>query len=271
MTRVCASQISTNDSTARNNGLSAKNDVLWASNRCSSGYFVPGILQWKVEKRPFGKLRSTYSFDVFGFGIVYWWFHGKVMKRWWMAIYNFKPQGILALLENRVRYLFHNAGKSSVYRTPIQALWRRRQFLSCTTRKQANSSTSSLDSSIQGSKVTQDNFVYRGPLTKPFRNLKIFSLSSIGLTVSLSPVLFVIDSGLPMTARISLASIALGTSSLSTALIAFCAKPYVTSMRRFRPDRTGSAEVIEMTTQSLFLKPLVTTVSDSPIPWDSVL
>jgi len=147
----------------------------------------------------------------------------------------------------------------------------RRQFLSCTTRKQANSSTSSLDSSIQGSKVTQDNFVYRGPLTKPFRNLKIFSLSSIGLTVSLSPVLFVIDSGLPMTARISLASIALGTSSLSTALIAFCAKPYVTSMRRFRPDRTGSAEVIEMTTQSLFLKPLVTTVSDSPIPWDSVL
>jgi len=115
---------------------------------------------------------------------------------------------------------------------------------------------------IQGSNVTQDSFVYRGPLTKPFRNLKIFSLSSIGLTVGLSPVLFVIDSGLPIAARISLAGIALGTSGLSTALIAFCAKPYVTNMRRFRPDRTGSAEVIEMTTQSLFLKPLVTTVYD---------
>lgn len=140
----------------------------------------------------------------------------------------------------------------------------RRHFLSCTTRKQANSSTSSSDPLVQGSKVTQDSFVYRGPLTKPFRNLKIFSLSSVGLTISLSPVLFIVDSGLPMTARISLACIALGTSGLSTALIAFCAKPYVTSMRRFRPDRAGSAEVVEMTTQSLFLKPLVTTVGHFP-------
>jgi len=139
----------------------------------------------------------------------------------------------------------------------------RRHFSPCATRKQANSTS---DPSIQGAKVTQDSFVYRGPLTKPFRNLKIFSLSSVGLTISLSPVLFIVDSGLPMTARISLACIALGTSGLSTALIAFCAKPYVTSMRRFRPDRTGSAEVIEMTTQSLFLKPLVTTVSHSRTP-----
>ena len=107
-------------------------------------------------------------------------------------------------------------------------------------------------------KLSEDNFVYHGPLSKSFRNLKIFSLSSVGLTLGLTPVLFVVESGLPMSARISLAAIALGTSGLSTALITWCAKPYVTTMRRFRPERSGSAELLEMTTQSLFLQPVIT-------------
>lgn len=100
--------------------------------------------------------------------------------------------------------------------------------------------------------------MYHGPLSKSFHNLKIFSLSSVGLTVGLAPLLFIVESGLPVSARISLAAIALGTSGLSTALISWCAKPYVTTMRRSRPEKSGSAEVLEMTTQSLFLKPLIT-------------
>jgi len=108
----------------------------------------------------------------------------------------------------------------------------------------------------------EDSFLYHGPLSKSFRNLKIFSLSSVGLTLGLTPILFVVESGLPMSARISLAAIAVGTSGLSTSLIAWCAKPYVTTMRRFRLVRSGSAEVLELTTQSLFLKPLITKVYD---------
>ena len=112
-------------------------------------------------------------------------------------------------------------------------------------------------------KLSEDNFVYHGPLAKSFRNLKIFSLSSVGLTLGLTPILFIVESGLPMPARISLAAIAIGTSGLSTALISWCAKPYVTTMRRFRLETSGSAELLEMTTQSLFLKPLITKVGRS--------
>ena len=108
--------------------------------------------------------------------------------------------------------------------------------------------------------LTEDKYVYNGPLTTPFRNLKIFSLASIGLSISLTPILFVVESGLPMSARFALAGIALGTSGLSTGLVAYCAKPYVTTMRRFRPNISGSAEEIELTTRSIFLKPRITKV-----------
>lgn len=63
-----------------------------------------------------------------------------------------------------------------------------------------------------------------------------------------------------MNARVALASIALGTSGLSTALVAWCAKPYVTTMRRSRPNTIGSAEEVELMTFTLFLRPLTTKV-----------
>ncbi|CAA7258964.1 unnamed protein product [Cyclocybe aegerita] len=65
-----------------------------------------------------------------------------------------------------------------------------------------------------------------------------------------------------MSARLALASIALGTSGLSTALVSWCAKPYVTTLRRFRPDGSGTAEELEMTTLSLTLQPRITKVYD---------
>jgi hypothetical protein len=70
--------------------------------------------------------------------------------------------------------------------------------------------------------------------------------------------MFIIESNLPYSARFALASIAVGTSGLSTSLVAWCARPYVTELRRLNQDGTG--EVLEMTTASLFLRPQVTKV-----------
>lgn len=118
-------------------------------------------------------------------------------------------------------------------------------------------------------RVIEDPFVYNGPLTTAFRRLKIFSLSSIGLSTFLTPFLFVIESNLPMNARFALATLALGTSALSTSLVAWAAKPYVTTMRRYRPDTTGSAEEVEMSTYTLFLRPLTTKVCNYPVRYRS--
>jgi hypothetical protein len=112
-----------------------------------------------------------------------------------------------------------------------------------------------LESSI--SKETE--YIYHGPLTTTFRRLKIFSLTSLGLSVTLAPFMFILESSLPLIARLSLISIALGLTSLSTALISWCAKPYVNTLRR--SYNKGGAEEIEMTTLNLFLQPRITKVS----------
>ena len=101
---------------------------------------------------------------------------------------------------------------------------------------------------------------YVGPLSNTFRRLKIFSMASFGLSVTLAPFMFIIESNLPYSGRFALASVALGTSGLSTALVAWCAKPYVNTLRRYKPDGEKGGEVVELTTASFFLKPRVTTV-----------
>ncbi|CAE6448138.1 unnamed protein product [Rhizoctonia solani] len=55
----------------------------------------------------------------------------------------------------------------------------------------------------------------------------------------------------------ALAAAALGTSVSSTALIAWCGKPYVVSMRR-----TSGSDSIELTTTDVFLREQCTTVLD---------
>lgn len=98
---------------------------------------------------------------------------------------------------------------------------------------------------------------YTGPLSATFRNLKIFSLSSLTLASALTPFIFIIDAPLSLSARIALAVTALGTSLSSTALIGWCGKPYVVSMRR----QPGS-DAIELITTNTFLRERRTTVLD---------
>ncbi|ETW74834.1 hypothetical protein HETIRDRAFT_412753 [Heterobasidion irregulare TC 32-1] len=99
--------------------------------------------------------------------------------------------------------------------------------------------------------------IYQGPLAPTFKRLKIFSLSSLTLSFLLSPFIFIIESGLPLSARAALAGIAIGTSGVSTALVSWCGQPYVTAMHR------GAADgVLELTTLTLALHSRVTRVYD---------
>ncbi|PFH52162.1 hypothetical protein AMATHDRAFT_122267, partial [Amanita thiersii Skay4041] len=100
--------------------------------------------------------------------------------------------------------------------------------------------------------------VYHGPLTTTFRRLKIFSLASLSLSFTLAPFMFLVESSLPVSARFALASIALGTSGLSTALVGWCGKPYVDVLKRLT-TKDGS-EGLELTTYSLTLQPRITRV-----------
>lgn len=103
---------------------------------------------------------------------------------------------------------------------------------------------------------------YNGPLAPTFRRLKIFSLASFGLSAVLSPFMFIVESSLPTSARIGLAGIALTTSGVSTMLVGWCGKPYVTTLRHLRPSENDGIEGLEMTTLSLTLRKRITRVYD---------
>jgi hypothetical protein len=92
--------------------------------------------------------------------------------------------------------------------------------------------------------------IYVGPLTQTFRRLKIFSLSSLALASSLSPLIFIVESSLPSAARAALATTALATSGVSTALVAWCGRPYVTTMRRLTSPPTPSTAPVTVTANS---------------------
>jgi len=107
--------------------------------------------------------------------------------------------------------------------------------------------------------------MYYGPLSKTFRNLKIFSLTSFGLVSSMTPLFFIIESTLPLSARVALAATTVGTSGISTALVSYCGSPYVNRLRRL-PAEVGG---IEMETTTLFMKSRYTSVYDSSFLRDS--
>lgn len=104
---------------------------------------------------------------------------------------------------------------------------------------------------------------YHGPLTQTFRRLKMFSLASLGLTFTMAPFLFIVESSLPVSARIFLTATAISTSSISTALVSWCGAPYVVDLRRLTPAENEGTEGVEMTTLTLTLKKLTTRVYDS--------
>lgn len=99
--------------------------------------------------------------------------------------------------------------------------------------------------------------VYEGPLASTYRKLKGFSLTSLGLTSSVAPFFFLMDTSLPLAAKTVLASVVLGTSGISTALIAWCGKPYVS-----RLWRSESGTALELETTILYLEKRFTKVYD---------
>ena len=149
---------------------------------------------------------------------------------------------------------------TSVYSHHLNLRTRHRHF---TSTPYFSNSLAASNSSIDANKLEpsiskRTENIYHGPLTTTFRRLKIFSLASLGLSVTLSPFMFILESSLPVSARLALISIALGSSSLSTALVSWCAKPYVVALQR---SYNGGAEEIVMTTVNLFLQPRITKVS----------
>ncbi|GJJ08606.1 hypothetical protein Clacol_002825 [Clathrus columnatus] len=108
--------------------------------------------------------------------------------------------------------------------------------------------------------IVSDNkfkLLYEGPLGSTYRKLKGFSLASLGLASSMTPFFFLIDTSLPLNAKIILASTVLGTSGISTALVGWCGKPYVSRLWQSEDGAT-----LEMETITLHLKRRFTTVYD---------
>lgn len=122
----------------------------------------------------------------------------------------------------------------------IPALSRRRlhsrpPYGVCAPSSAASLSTAAVADATRNSPPRNDDdvsIIYVGPLTRTFRRLKIFSLSSLALASTLSPFIFIVESSLPSTARAALAATALATSGVSTALVGWCGRPYVTTLRR---------------------------------------
>lgn len=134
----------------------------------------------------------------------------------------------------------------------------RQLFQSARVSQSADAQASPLDSGGDSQPVS-----YHGPLTQTFRRLKIFSLASLGLTFTMAPFLFVVESSLPVSARIFLTATAISTSSISTALVSWCGAPYVVDLRRLTPAENGGMQGVEMTTLTLTLRKLTTRVYDS--------
>ncbi|KAJ3823500.1 hypothetical protein F5880DRAFT_1482095 [Lentinula raphanica] len=109
---------------------------------------------------------------------------------------------------------------------------------------------------------TDPNLIYNAPLTSTFRRLKIFSLASLSLSCSLAPLIFVIESQLPFFARTCLAGLAVGTSGVSTGLIAWVGRPYVTTLRRLEPE-DGAPMGLELITANWRLQTRITRVYDT--------
>ena len=88
----------------------------------------------------------------------------------------------------------------------------------------------------------------------------------------MAPLLFILEttSGLPLVARAALASIALGTSGVSTALVGWCGSPYVSTLRwlpatdaQQQSAAVIPTEIVELTTHTITMRPRVTKVYDA--------
>lgn len=80
--------------------------------------------------------------------------------------------------------------------------------------------------------------------------------------------MFIIDTSLPFIARVALASTAMATSAVSTALVSWCGHPYVATIRTLSDEGKPNAaesqiEGIQLETLTLTLRPRFTNVYDT--------
>lgn len=98
---------------------------------------------------------------------------------------------------------------------------------------------------------------YHGAYSETYKKLKVFSLSSLGLAAAITPMMFILDSTIPAGGRAILGITAMTTSSISTSLIAWAGRSYVTDLR---VDDGGRR--IDFITTTMLLRKLTTTVYD---------
>lgn len=184
------------------------------------------------------------------------------------------PPTFLRLVSHRVYQLTSFDSSLVCCRPPARALSsctsfhpQKRPLLTSVRRFSTSPSTAddvTLSTKVPSYRDSQaEPILYYGPLTQTFRRLKIFSLSSLGLSCIMTPFIFIVESSLPFSARIVLAATALSTSSISTALVGWSGASYAINLRRLPPADNGGIEGIEMTTLTLTLKKLVTRVYDA--------
>lgn len=126
---------------------------------------------------------------------------------------------------------------------------------------------------------TDPYIIYQGPLALTYRRLKLFSLSSLALSFTISPFFFLVESSLPFSVRLILVGITLGASSIPTALVAWVGKSYVTAIHRMPPpppspsagsevvkeaeaEAAAGGSLLELTTLNMFLQPRITRIYD---------
>lgn len=118
-------------------------------------------------------------------------------------------------------------------------------------------------------KEADEEAFYHGPLAKTFQSLKTFSLSSLGLCVTVTPFIYLIDSAMATSARTGIVAFAILTSSASTALIGWLGSPYTIAMRRLNPATTKTSAgkpiapgAVELYTKNVWLQDRFTRVYD---------
>ncbi|PWN30566.1 hypothetical protein BDZ90DRAFT_229582 [Jaminaea rosea] len=151
---------------------------------------------------------------------------------------------------------------TATLRRPVyQALPRQRHFSSSSSRlntplppEEAFRPAATTSSAPQAPLAT-----YLGPMSRTFYRLKLFSMTSLLFASSLTPVfLFAPAEGVTLAARCGIVAMALGTSGVSTALVAWIGKPYVGRMA-LRKGEKGQA-MIEANNLSWRLRPFQTTI-----------
>ncbi|ORY87064.1 hypothetical protein BCR37DRAFT_390777 [Protomyces lactucae-debilis] len=113
---------------------------------------------------------------------------------------------------------------------PRQSCFTKRTLALCHQARQA-SNASFQDPSATNTLDRANSSHYTAPLAKTVRNIKLFSLSSLTLSTLISPVFFVIESDLDVSVRAAMVGVAILTSGVSTAVVAWVLKPYVVAAR----------------------------------------